>query len=48
MRRSVTAGRASAEVTKGCLEDPTFTLGTGGGFCYSTVPAVVGAVCTKA
>ena len=46
--RQLTAGRASAEVTKGCLEDPTFTLGTGGGFCYSTVPAVVGPICTKA
>ncbi|MBK7395200.1 MAG: hypothetical protein IPJ34_02570 [Myxococcales bacterium] len=44
--RQLAGGRVDAAVTKSCLEDPAFKLTSGGGFCYSTVPAVVGE-CTK-
>jgi len=46
--RQLTEGRAPPEVAKRCVEEPTFTGASTGGFCYSTVPAVVGDACTKA
>ncbi|MBK7395199.1 MAG: hypothetical protein IPJ34_02565 [Myxococcales bacterium] len=44
--RQLAGGRVDPAVTRACLEDPTFKLTSGGGFCYSTVPAVVGD-CTR-
>ena len=42
-------GRVDDAQTQSCEHDPTFSIaaGAGGGFCYSSDPAVVGAGCTK-
>lgn len=45
--RQLAGGRVDPGVTKDCLENPKFKLGSGGGFCYSTVDAVVGESCKK-
>ncbi len=44
--RQLAGGRVDPATTNACLNDPSFKLTSGGGFCYSTVPAVVGD-CTK-
>ncbi len=44
--RQLAGGRVDPAITNACLNDPTFKLTSGGGFCYSTAPAVVGD-CTK-
>ena len=40
--RQLAGGRVDTATTQACVNDPKFKLTSGGGFCYSTVPAVVG------
>ncbi len=38
-------GRVPADQTDKCVNDPKFDLASGGGWCFSNVPAVVGEAC---